>query len=179
MRFGRNKEEDGNAKPEAADGPDAPPAVAPVAVPSSTKRPPVDIREKSPRPPVSGSDAKTLVVGRGIILKGEIQSCDKLVIEGHVEAMVDGCREIEISETGTLKSEADIESADIRGAFDGALTARELLIVRAPGRITGKIRAGKLEVERGGQIIGDLEILASGDAPATGERGTPPPAAAE
>ena len=176
MRFARKKDEDEDAMPEAADlpgagaaqhpsdkQPEAPPAIAPASV----RRAAVDIREKPPRPDAPEGDAKTLVVGRGIVLKGEIQSCDKLVIEGHVEAMVDGCREIEISETGMLKSEADIESADIRGAFDGVLTARELLIVRAPGRITGKIRAGKLEVERGGQIVGDLEILAPGAAPPT------------
>ena len=38
------------------------------------------------------------------------------------------------------------------------------LVVRATGRITGKVRFGELEIERGGQIIGDLQVFGEGAA---------------
>ena len=53
----------------------------------------------------------------------------------------------------------------LSGVFEGELTAREHLVVRATGRITGKVRFGELEIERGGQIIGDVQVFGNGAAP--------------
>ncbi|MDA0653154.1 MAG: polymer-forming cytoskeletal protein [Proteobacteria bacterium] len=109
----------------------------------------------------SYGDGKKLIVGRDIELNGKISSCEKLVVEGKVEANISECREIEISETGTFIGEAEIEVAEISGTFEGTINARDLLIIRSTGRITGNIRFGRLEVERGGQIEGDVKVLKS------------------
>lgn len=116
-------------------------------------------------------DGKRLIVGRDIALSGQISSCEKLVVEGRVEANIAECREIEIAETGTFKGEAEIDVAEISGSFDGTLIARELLMVRANGRVTGTVRYGRLEVERGGQLNGDVrsyEAAAAVDVHARG-----------
>ncbi len=109
----------------------------------------------------SFGDGKKLIVGRDIELNGQISSCEKLVVEGKVEANISECREIEIAESGTFLGEAEIEVAEISGAFEGTINARDLLIVRATGHITGTIRFGRLEVERGGRIEGDVRALKS------------------
>ncbi|MEE2970431.1 MAG: polymer-forming cytoskeletal protein [Pseudomonadota bacterium] len=112
----------------------------------------------------SGDEGKKLIVGRDIALNGEIKSCDKLVVEGHVEANISDCRIIEIAEGGSFKGMAEIDTAEISGVFDGSITARELLVVRATGRITGKVRFGQLEIERGGEIAGDVQAYGPGEA---------------
>jgi len=106
-------------------------------------------------------EGKKLIVGRDIALSGQISSCEKLVVEGRVEANISECREIEVAETGTFKGEAEIDVAEISGSFEGTLVARELLMVRANGRVTGKVRYGRLEIERGGQINGDVRVYSS------------------
>jgi len=111
----------------------------------------------------SYGDGKKLIVGRDIELNGKISSCEKLVVEGKVEANISECREIEIAESGTFIGEAEIEVAEISGAFEGTINARDLLIVRSTGHITGTIRFGRLEVERGGQIQGDVQVLKSSE----------------
>ena len=100
-----------------------------------------------------------LIVGRGIVLSGQILSCEQLVVEGRVEAELENSHSIEISDTGLFKGSADIEKATISGAFEGALTVRGELTVRASGRVEGEIRYGKLCIESGGQIIGSVETL--------------------
>jgi len=107
----------------------------------------------------SYGDSKKLLIGREIVLSGEISACEKLVVEGCVETNISACREIEITETGTFKGEAEIDIAEISGAFEGNICAQNLLIVRSTGRITGKIRVRQLEVERGGEISGEIEII--------------------
>lgn len=98
-----------------------------------------------------------LIVGPNIKLKGvEITDCDTLVVEGVVEATMDS-RVIQISQHGTFKGKVGIDVAEIHGSFEGELTARERLIVHATGRVSGKIRYGRLVIEEGGHIDGNVE----------------------
>ena len=97
-----------------------------------------------------------LTVGPNIKLKGvEITDCDTLVVEGTVEATMDS-RLMQIAECGAFKGSADIDIAEIHGAFDGTLTVRQKLVIYSTGKVTGKIRYGKLVVEEGGQLTGEV-----------------------
>jgi cytoskeletal protein CcmA (bactofilin family) len=118
--------------------------------------------------PASGGKegGSKLTVGPNIKLKGvEITDCDTLVVEGFVEATMDS-RVIQISEQGSFKGSAEIDVAEIRGEFDGNLTVRDKLVIYSTGKVTGTIRYGKLVVEEGGQISGEIMFGTSGSAKA-------------
>jgi cytoskeletal protein CcmA (bactofilin family) len=122
-----------------------------------------------------------LIVGPDIKLKGaEITDCDTLIVEGRVEASMDS-RVIQISERGVFAGKAGIDVAEIRGCFEGELTARKQLLVCATGKVSGKIRYGKLAVEEGGEVSGDVaaltEVAGKGNARADSGRGATTPAA--
>lgn len=98
-----------------------------------------------------------LTVGPNIKLKGvEITDCDTLVVEGMVEATMDS-RVIQIAQQGEFKGSAEIDIAEIRGVFDGNLTVRNKLVIYSTGKVTGRIRYGKVVIEEGGQLSGDIE----------------------
>lgn len=97
-------------------------------------------------------------MGPNIKLKGvEITDCDTLVVEGRVEATISS-RVIQISDRGAFVGNADFDVAEIRGEFDGDLTVRHKLVVHATGRVSGKVRYGKLVIEEGGQLTGDVQL---------------------
>ncbi len=129
----------------AAPAPEPEPAPAPEPTPAPVRH----IRQEA--------EVRQLIVGREISLKGEITHCDRLLIEGSVEANLSDCRDVEIAESGLFKGEAGIESAEIHGRFEGTLTVRKRLFIRATGIVTGTIRYGQIEVERGGRIAGDIQ----------------------
>ena len=105
---------------------------------------------------VPGEGGSKLTVGPNIKLKGvEITDCDTLVVEGTVEATMDS-RLMQIAECGAFKGSAEIDIAEIHGAFDGTLTVRQKLVIYSTGKVTGKIRYGKLVVEEGGQLTGEV-----------------------
>ncbi|WP_119303799.1 bactofilin family protein [Dongia deserti] len=173
--FGKKKDQD-MSTPNTADTPPTAPAEAKsylrqdaptpgVSRPAEIARRPPDLsaftqrREQPPAPRAGETDHKKLIVGREIILNGEIRTCDFLVVEGRVEAVLNDCRQIDIASSGQFKGSADIESADISGRFDGDLTVHGRLTVRATGRVFGKVKYGQLEVERGGIISGTVESL--------------------
>ena len=109
-------------------------------------------------------EMRRLSVGREITLSGEINSCDKLFIEGSVEANLTNCRDVDIAESGLFKGSAAIEEAEVRGRFEGNLTVRKRLLIKATGRVSGTIRYGQIEIECGGQISGDIQAQAAGES---------------
>lgn len=110
-----------------------------------------------PKPKAETGVGNRLLVGPDVKLKGaEILDCDTLVVEGRVEATMDS-HIIRIAEQGTFCGTVSIDTAEIHGIFEGELTARNQLIIHATGRVSGKIRYGKLLIEEGGQICGDIQ----------------------
>jgi len=121
---------------------------------------------------------KRLIVGQGIRLSGEISSCDRLVVEGAVEATLNDTRALEIAESGRFTGGCEVEEADISGVYDGDLTVRKRLIVRGTGKLTGTVRYGELELERGGQIAGNISVLDAAGSRAGSSTGETKPAPA-
>jgi cytoskeletal protein CcmA (bactofilin family) len=136
--------------PQVASHPPRPPQPAPQAVP-----PPIPV-EPAPRAEPAGS---RLIVGPNIKLRGvEIDDCDTLVVEGRVEATMVS-RAIQIAAGGAFSGKVDVDIAEIHGEFKGELTARRKLVVHASGAVSGKIRYGKMQVNEGGVMSGDVGSL--------------------
>lgn len=158
--------------PVAAESPEPEPQLAPLPL---AVAPPV-----VPPPEPQGS---RLIVGPNIRLTGsEITDCDTVIVEGRVEATVDG-RVMQIAETGVFNGTVAIDMAEIRGHFQGELTVRKRLTVCGTGRVSGHVRYGTLVVEEGGQLSGDIDALSAaaggqakrpGPAPTTAPSGPAP-----
>lgn len=103
--------------------------------------------------------AARLTVGSDIKLKGtEITDCDTLIVEGQVEACMSS-RVIDVAKRGIFRGSVQVDVAEIRGRFEGELTARKQLVIRAVGSVSGKIRYGKIVVHEGGDISGDVAAV--------------------
>ncbi|MGV3678835.1 MAG: bactofilin family protein [Acidovorax sp.] len=125
------------------------------------------------------STGSKLTVGPNIKLKGvEITDCDTLVVEGTVEATMDS-RVIQISEHGAFRGSAEIDIAEIHGEFNGTLTVRQKLVIYSSGKVNGKIRYGKLVVEEGGQLAGEIESGIGSGHSSSALRSTAQPVRAE
>jgi cytoskeletal protein CcmA (bactofilin family) len=151
------------------------PGVSPNAQALASTQPAPVAAPTAPTAPASSTvkeGESKLTVGPNIKLKGvEITDCDTQVVEGSVEATMDS-RVIQISERGAFKGSAEIDVAEIRGLFDGNLTARQKLVIYSTGRVTGRVRYGKVVIEEGGQLSGEIESASAAKAaPATQRAG--------
>ncbi len=160
----------GKRPPEPATAPRSPNAttggVTPTSGPANGAPPQAPAVAAAPvtasAVPPSGAPTKEggskLTVGPNIKLKGvEITDCDTLVVEGTVEATMDS-RVMHITEIGAFKGAADIDFAEIHGEFNGDLTVRQKLVIYSTGRVSGKIRYGKVVIQEGGQLMGDIQF---------------------
>lgn len=110
-------------------------------------------------PSAAGSAQNTgrrLVIGEGITMSGEIESCDTLVVEGTVEAALKGASVLEIAEKGMFYGTVEISEATIAGKFEGELTVNGRLTVRSTGSIVGAVSYKELSVEAGATIDGKI-----------------------
>ena len=131
------------------------------AKPAESPRPVAATRAEATKSAPSDEGSK-LIVGPNIKLKGsEITDCEILVVEGRVEASMNS-RDIRIAEGGVFSGKAEIDVAEVRGTFEGELTARKRLVIYATGKVIGVIRYGAMMVEEGGTLSGDVERLAAG-----------------
>ena len=142
------------------------------ATANSSATPTSTAETRAPSVPTSSNvpeGGSKLTVGPNIKLKGvEITDCDTLVVEGTVEAAMNS-RVIQIAEQGAFKGSAEIDIAEVRGIFDGNLTVRQKLVIFATGKVIGKIRYGKIVIEEGGQLSGEITFGISQDSsPAAG-----------
>ncbi|MGB6756847.1 MAG: polymer-forming cytoskeletal protein, partial [Xanthobacteraceae bacterium] len=60
---------------------------------------------------------------------------------------------------GIFKGAAEITAAEISGQYEGSLTVRENLLVRTTGRVSGTVYYGRLHIEDGGEINGDVKSV--------------------
>lgn len=156
------KRDEGYPRPGVSPNAAAAAGQAPVAAQPVAQQP-----AATPAATATKEGESKLTVGPNIKLKGvEITDCDTLVVEGSVEATMDS-RVIQISERGAFKGSAEIDVAEIRGLFDGNLTVRQKLVIYSTGKVTGKVRYGKVVIEEGGQLSGEVEAV-------TGAVGTRP-----
>ena len=107
---------------------------------------------------------RRLVIGEGITMSGEIESCDTLVVEGTVEAALKGASILEIAERGMFYGTVEINEATIAGKFEGEITVNGRLTVKSTGSIVGAVTYKELSVESGAVIDGKIN-------PSTGARG--------
>ncbi len=100
----------------------------------------------------------TLTVGNGIFVKGEIESCHTLVVDGRVEASLEA-EDLKVRKDGVYKGSAAVEVASIAGEFEGDLTVRGLLTIEAGGKASGTIRYSEIVIKAGGRIRGDVGLI--------------------
>lgn len=104
-------------------------------------------------------ERRTLVVGRGISVQGTVADCERLVVQGTVDSTLIQATEIEVAIGGVFKGGVEVENAVIAGTIDGTVTARGSLVVKSTGRVIGTAHCRRLQVEDGGQITGQIQMM--------------------
>ncbi len=104
------------------------------------------------------SDGKSLIVGKAIRMKGEIAGCERLIIEGQVDATLSEVKTIEVTAGGQFKGTAEVDSAVIAGVYEGSLKVAGHLEVASTGAIKGSVSYKTIMVANGGKLEGTIEL---------------------
>jgi cytoskeletal protein CcmA (bactofilin family) len=109
-----------------------------------------------------------LIVGEGVVLKGNFEVPEIASISGTVEGELTA-KQIVIEHSGVVRGKVTGESVDVRGEIAEYLSSTRSLIIRSTGKVSGAIHYAELEIEKGGLLHGDLSILAQTPNTAAGD----------
>jgi len=90
-----------------------------------------------------------------IFIGGSIKAPNQAIISGKFDGELEA-RDVLIGTSGVVTGKTTAQFVDVKGELNESVTSRELLIVRGTGRVRGTVTYGEIEIERGGQVKGDM-----------------------
>jgi cytoskeletal protein CcmA (bactofilin family) len=103
------------------------------------------------------SDTKpnSVFIGEGVSFKGSISAPEQAIIEGQFEGDL-SVSNLLIGQTGRVTGTIKADRVDVKGELNKDISSRQLLIVRSTGKVNGTLEYGEIEIERGGQVRGNM-----------------------
>lgn len=106
-------------------------------------------------PEISQGD---LLIGAGVVCKGTISVPDTAIIDGSVEGMLKAAA-VDISRNGLVVGSVDAGEIRVSGMLLENAKVSGTLIVDRSGWVRGSIQYRALEVRKGGQLLGNIQML--------------------
>jgi cytoskeletal protein CcmA (bactofilin family) len=100
------------------------------------------------------------VLGRSVILRGELSGGEDLLIEGQFDGTInleDHC--LTVGQHGRVTAEIRAREVIVLGAVQGNITARDKVDIRKSGHVVGDLVSAAIAIEEGAYFKGSIDIL--------------------
>lgn len=104
------------------------------------------------------SDEFGAVIGKDIIVRGEIEGSEVLLVEGRVEGTVRLDSELVVGQSGRVSAEVNAVALTIEGEFDGTAACSDIVTLVAGCHGTGELKAPRIVIEEGAVFTGRLNM---------------------
>lgn len=94
----------------------------------------------------------------GTVVEGNVTSKSDIRIDGTISGTLHCEAKVIIGPSGKIDGEVTCQNAVVEGKFIGNLKVKELLNIRENARVEGEIRYGKLIVQPGAVLVGDVRL---------------------
>jgi cytoskeletal protein CcmA (bactofilin family) len=120
------------------------------------------------------------VIGKSVVIRGEVSGNEDLYIDGDVEGTVT-LHESRLTIGPNARVRADISVRDvvILGHLTGNVQASGRVDLRQSALVTGDILAGRLSIEESAVLTGRVELKVNADVPKASSPSVPVPPPAE
>jgi len=98
------------------------------------------------------------ILGKTVLVKGDVRALGDLTIEGRVEGTVTGPDyAVTIAESGDVQGDVHARDITVIGRIDGQMVASEVVDIRAAANVSGRIITGRLIINEGATFNGQVE----------------------
>ncbi len=98
------------------------------------------------------------VIGKGIVIKGELHGEEDLVIEGRVEGSIALKKHLIVETTGMVMADVQTENITIKGEMNGNMVASDKVEITAEAKVIGDIKAPRVVIDDGARYRGNVEM---------------------
>jgi cytoskeletal protein CcmA (bactofilin family) len=104
------------------------------------------------------------MIGRGMVIKGDIRSRESLHIDGEVDGTLDVADyRLTVGREGKVGANASAREIELLGTIRGNLEATSKITIRKGARLIGDLRAPGILIEEGAYVKGKIEIINTAD----------------
>ena len=103
--------------------------------------------------------ASQAVIGKGVVVKGQIHSREDLTIQGEVEGTIEiSGHRLTVDGQGNVRAGVKARTVEVQGTIEGQVEAVDKVYIRKGAKFVGDIRSGGIIIEDGGFIKGKVEL---------------------
>jgi cytoskeletal protein CcmA (bactofilin family) len=108
-----------------------------------------------------------VMIGKSVVIKGELSGSEDLTIEGHCEGRIE-LRDnvLTIGPNGKIRAEVFAKSVIVLGEVVGNVTASEKVDIRDNGSVDGDIISPRVAIAEGAHFRGSVDMQRAGVKPA-------------
>ena len=114
--------------------------------------------EKTAAQATQNGGTNVVSLGPRDILQGRLEVQGDLKIAGNVEGDLKASGDITVDSTATIQAGVEGANISVRGQVTGNVTARKRLTLGGSGRLNGDVRVGRLTVEDGATLNGNVTM---------------------
>lgn len=101
--------------------------------------------------------ASTLI-GKSIVVDGEITGEEDLVIQGTVKGKISTKANVTVEDSGVVEADVEGASVTVGGQVTGSVSAQDRLELTSEGRLVGDIKAPRIMFADGAAFKGNVEM---------------------
>jgi cytoskeletal protein CcmA (bactofilin family) len=107
---------------------------------------------------VPQKDEAQTVIGRTIVIDGEITGEEDLVVQGTVKGRISLRRALFVEASGVLEADIETANVEVSGHVTGNVSASDKVELMADCRMVGDIRAPRLLIADGAAFKGNIDM---------------------
>ncbi len=105
------------------------------------------------------------VIGKSIVIKGELSGNEDLTVEGTVEGTITLTKNnVVVGADGRVKADVHAQVVTVTGKLEGDVTANERVEITENGSVTGNIKTPRLVIADGAFFQGSVEMPKAGES---------------
>jgi cytoskeletal protein CcmA (bactofilin family) len=103
--------------------------------------------------------AETTIIGKSIVIKGELSCSEELYVDGQVEGVIDpkGNR-LTVGPNGRVKANVNASAVVVQGKLEGNVQASDRVDLKQSAVVTGDIVAQRISIDEGAYFKGRVNI---------------------
>lgn len=108
-------------------------------------------------PSIAGSEMS--VVGPSLVIKGDLEAGEDLLIEGRVEGTIKHTAEqLLIGQRGSLKADIRARNVVIEGEVEGDVYGSDSVSIRETAKVCGNVFTPKISISEGAHFKGGIDM---------------------
>jgi cytoskeletal protein CcmA (bactofilin family) len=105
-------------------------------------------------------DKFDLIIGSGVVFNGDIKVDGRVSVSGEVKGSIDA-QDLRVELGGRVDGWVRVVNLEVKGTMGQDVTSSTSVMVHSTGRIHGRLLCMELEIERGGQLTGQIVRIPS------------------